>query len=214
MFSVEDKKYKVDDPILQWQNSLPSALSHHGDTCCQLAKQWILSLDRSFLVDKNAKRAPYWIRMQYEWGPNSWPLYWCEMVKKKAIDCGALAAVSREIFQSRGLNALPVQLIEEFASQDALQWQKKWTNEGYLANWILEPYVYHEACALVDADRRIMVWDPTDNAWNDPHQTQGYGSTQAIRVSAYGSAVVEPFIWGEYKIPPNMWFKLQEPLKI
>lgn len=200
---------KVNDEInaliKKWEKKQPSTISDHGKHCCLVAREWLLAMDRSLLADANPISAPCWIREKYDWGPSQWPLYWCEIMELNTLDCGGFAALAREIFVNRGIVTFPVQLIQRFSEQAAHHWRQRWLKAGQSADWIIGPYVYHEACAIVVYKNYIKIWDPTDNLWIYPNQSTGYGVTLAVRVIFTDMST---FIWNDCQIRSNQWTKV------
>src|SRR3982750_4162909 len=73
-----------------WEQLPYTRISHHGSACCEAARTWVLSMDYSLLNGSSPYTGPRWIRQRYEWGPTKHPIHWCEAVKEKTLDCGAL----------------------------------------------------------------------------------------------------------------------------
>jgi hypothetical protein len=174
---------KVIAAINKWKNISPSRLSFHNKDCCLSAYCWFIAMDQSFVVDGNVLRGPTWIRERWNWGPSKWPLYWCQIERLDALDCGALNALAMEAFSRRGLKVFPAQLIQTFPLQNIRHWRKKWETNGQKPMWILDDLVYHEATAVIIKDNMIEIWDPTDNWWILRQPAWGYGATLAIRIN-------------------------------
>jgi hypothetical protein len=191
-----------------WQDSPASVISHHGGQCCRVAREWLLSMDYSQLNEGMLLTGPRWLRARYDWGPSSWPIYWCEAVEKKTLDCGALAALAQEVFAARGVTCYPAQLIQQYTEDATRHWHKKWDGNEISAHWIRESLIYHEGCAIVVRDNEIKLWDASAGWWVSPEQPAGYGRLLALRVF---SRRTEPSIslkWGAHLIPPNEWQKI------
>jgi hypothetical protein len=69
-------------------------------------------------------------------------------VRRKTLDCGALAALAHEIFLARGVKSFPVQLIQQYSEHAARHWQKEWDGKDVSSHWIGEDVIYHEGCAV------------------------------------------------------------------
>ena len=52
-----------------WKHWHPAAVSHHGQACCEIVKEWIISSDQSLLNGGNDLTGPRWLRQRFEWGP-------------------------------------------------------------------------------------------------------------------------------------------------
>src|SRR5215210_2036228 len=110
MSLAEDKLFKqdpialfdVDEAIRRWETTQPSMISHHGLRCCALAREWIFSTDHAQLNGEHLSTGSRWLRHRFTWGPSPWPIAWCQVVRRKVLDCGAFAALAHEIFSTRG----------------------------------------------------------------------------------------------------------------
>ncbi len=191
--------------IERWRANGPSRISHHGQECCRAAKKWLVSVDYSLLTDGDLASGTRWIRDRYTWGPSKWPLHWCEAIESRSLDCGALAALARELFAARGFTSLPAQLVQQFSEQDSNQWCKRWRDSSQPVNWILGDLAYHEACALLVQGNHVKIWDPTDSWWISPEQSIGYAATLAICVDVTDPSIADVLIWGSHHLRPNQW---------
>lgn len=192
----------------RWGNFPASYMSHHGEQCCHLAREWFLSTDYSQLNAGAALTGPRWLRVKYKWGPSSWPVHWCEAAGEKTLDCGALAALAHELFLARGLKSYPAQLIQQYTTENARHWSMNWDGALVPAQWIKEDLIYHEACAVEVRDGEIRVWDPTASWWINPKQFGGYGGLLALRVFTSPEAP-RTFNWGGQTISSNRWQKVE-----
>jgi hypothetical protein len=199
----------ADAAIERWQDFPASYMSHHGEQCCNIAREWFLSTDYSQLNAGTKLAGPRWLRVKYIWGPSAWPLHWCEAVEQKTLDCGALAALAHEAFIARGVESYPAQLIQQYTDENANHWSQSWDEALVSVNWIKEDLIYHEACAVVGRDNEIRIWDPTASWWVNPKQFGGYGGVLALRVFvSNGSSRI--FKWGAQSITPNQWQKIEK----
>jgi hypothetical protein len=195
--------------LMKWQHWPASTISHHGDSCCRIAREWVLSTDYAQLGGESPLTGPRWIRQRYPWGPSRWPIHWCEAVRRKTLDCGALAALSHEVFSARGVRSFPAQFIQQFTEDAARDWCKRWESDEAPANWIKEDLIYHEGCAVVAGGEEIKVWDASAAWWVNPKQFGGYGGVLAFRIF---DAQAEPgtlYRWGAHTIAPNVWQKVE-----
>ena len=214
----EGKKLnETNEPVLidagraleKWQNSPPSVISHHGRACCDVAREWVLSMDYSQLNGGSPLTGPRWIRQKFKWGPSSWPIHWCEAVQQKTLDCGALAALAHEAFVARGVTSFPAQLIEGFGESATRHWYATWGSEECSVNWIHDDLIYHEGCAVVVRDDEIKLWDATASWWINPKQFGGYGALLAVKVWDLGTAPRTGLNWGACQIVANEWQKIE-----
>lgn len=158
----------------------------------------------------DAGAGPRWIRQRYSWGPSSWPIYWCEAVEAKVLDCGALAAISRELFNARGIECYATQFIQRYSADASENWHATWEGEQNCApHWIRDDLVYHEGCATLMADDRIRIWDPTPAWWVKPKQFNGYGAVLAVKVSTFDRAAARVLQWGDHSIRTNEWQRIE-----
>lgn len=192
----------------QWEHFPASAILHHGKLCCRLAREWIFSTDYAQLNGENPLTGPRWLRQKYKWGPSKWPLSWCEAVELKTLDCGALAAISHEIFTARGVQSYAAQFVQRYSEASARHWQKKWDGDEIPTHWIGEDFIYHEGCAVLVRDNQIKFWDSTAGWWINPMQAGGYGSLLALRVFAPHLDAPADFNWGTRRIVPNQWQRI------
>ena len=157
----------------------------------------------------DAGAGPRWIRQRYSWGPSSWPIYWCEAVEAKVLDCGALAAISRDLFTARGIECYATQFIQRYSADASENWLASWEGEQNCApHWIRDDLVYHEGCAIMTERGQIRIWDPTPSWWVKSKQFEGYGSVLALRINVHGPNAANSFEWGEHSIRPNHWHRI------
>lgn len=199
----------VTSAIEKWQHFPASTISHHNAECCQIAREWILSMDYSQLNAGHTLTGPRWLRLKYKWGPSRWPIHWCEAAGQKTLDCGALAALSQEIFAARGVRCYPAQFIQQYTEQSARHWHKKWAEDESSAHWIKEDLIYHEGCAVAVRDNEIKIWDPTASWWMNPKQFGGYGGVLVVRIFDPRSSSPTGFNWGTHRIVANQWQKIE-----
>ena len=86
-----------------WKYWHPSNISHHGKLCCEIAREWVTSTDFSSRAGGDIFAGPRWLRNTFTWGGSTYPIYWCEAVRKQNLDCGTLAALAHEVFTMRGV---------------------------------------------------------------------------------------------------------------
>lgn len=204
-----DGSPKPNEVFEKWKYWYPSQISHHGEICCEIAREWVTATDFSELNGGNLFTGPRWLRQRFNWGASSFPIFWCEAVRKNTLDCGALAALADEVFTVRGVKSLRIQLVQKFSQAAANQWACSWgTAQDAELHWIDRDLIYHEGCSIVVGDREVKVWDASAGWWIDPKSGSGYGSLQAIRLSAAEDNLNAGFNWGEHRIPVNQWYKL------
>jgi hypothetical protein len=199
----------INGAVERWEQFPASVISDHGQACCRIAREWMLSMDYSLLNAGNLLTGPRWLRQQYKWGPSSWPIYWCEAVAEKTLDCGALAALAQKIFNARGVACYRAQLIQQYSEEAAHHWNRNWQGGDATVHWIKEDLIYHEACAVVVGADEIKIWDPTASWWVNPKQFGGYGGVLLLRVFATQTQPPAHFNWGAHRIVPNQWQKIE-----
>jgi hypothetical protein len=193
----------------RWRYCCPSVILHHGKSCCTNAREWLFSTDHSQLSGQHRLTGPRWLRKRYEWGPSQWPMTWCHAIEQEdGLDCGALAALSREIFTARDVACYPVQLIQQYSEDTTIHWASKWTDHPASTHWIQGALIYHEACAVEIGLNQISIWDPSAGWWANPKQSGGYGSILAVRLKT-DDAEVRELTWGEHRIAAGEWQRIQ-----
>lgn len=196
-------------PSDRWTDFPHSTLSHHGEACCEIARHWVTSMDFAQLNGGDLTSGPRWLRQKYKWGPSPWPIHWCEVVKRKTIDCGAHAALALEAFRARGLAAFPAQLVQRYSEEATEQWRGKWEGEDVACHWLDSEHIYHEATALVVGEDEVKLWDGSAGSWVGPRQSGGYGSLVAVRICAAGPfGGGDGLRWGERRLKPGLWVQI------
>lgn len=194
----------------KWRDFPASRISHHGAMCCEIAREWLLSMDFSQLNGGSRLTGPRWIRERYDWGPTQWQIHWCEAVERPSLDCGAQAAFANEVFRARGVQSYPAQLVQQFSAEATAQWAHKWNGEETSLHWLNDDVIYHEGCAVVSGENNeIKIWDASAAWWVNPRQAGGYGSLLAVRIVGAPNEAGE-FKWGGHKIRANEWQEIVE----
>ena len=217
MYSAADKRLDliIDAPELldrpcpseRWESFPYSCISHHGEQCCDVAREWVMAYDFAQLNGADQMSGPRWLRKKWKWGPSPWPIHWCQAVERDTLDCGALGCMAREVFTERGLQSFPAQFVQQYTTEATSQWLGTWGAEKVSTHWIDEDVIYHEACALVVDDHEVKLFDPSAGWWVDPRQAGGYGSLLAVRIF---DAEGRSWRWGTRRIAANEWTKIAE----
>jgi hypothetical protein len=183
-----------------WAGAVPSTMAHHGAECCADARAWFLAMDRSLW---RGEGGPGWIAQRFPWGPSRWPLHWCDAMRAEELDCGAHQALTIEAFRARGMNVVPVQLIQRQDRHNVAHWHGRWEAGGASPTWAGDGVAYHEACATL-VDGRAEVWDSTVGAWLSPEHVRGVRGVAAVRI---GGAVPtgETVSWRGLPVPLGEW---------
>jgi hypothetical protein len=196
-------------PSDRWHGFPFSQISHHGEACCDIAKEWLSAMDFAQLNGGDLTSGPRWLREKYEWGPSAWPIHWCEVLGRKVIDCGAHSALAHEAFIARGVTAFRAQFVQRYSADAMDQWRRKWTDEQVSDHWLGDDSIYHEGNALLIGDDEVKLWDGSAGWWINPRQAGGYGSLVAVRIFAEGVwGGGDGFRWGDYRIRPNEWTQI------
>ena len=199
---------QLDLAIFRWRHRPASVLLHHGKTCCAVAREWVFATDFSQLNGEHEQTGPRWIRARHKWGPSKWPMSWCEAVEQKTLDCGALSAISRAVFEARGITAYPAQLIQVYSEQSGRHWSNNWNAEDAPSDWVMNGLAYHEACAVVTDESVLKIWDPSIACWIGAPDFYGYGSVLALRIVARPIHSAATFCWATNEILCNQWQKI------
>ncbi len=186
-----------------------SVFAHHGGRCCETARLWVAATDAALRADAPPASGPRWMRMRWRWGPSRWPLYWCEAVAHKTLDCGALAWMSIEAFRARGVSALPAQVIQQYDERAVAHWGHAWAQAGASPHWLGEDgLVYHELCAVPGAAGALRLWDPSAGWWLESRAGGGYGGVAALKVLRHptdGLQASKTLTWAGQKVVLNSW---------
>jgi hypothetical protein len=194
-------------PSTRWETFPYSCIAHHGEACCDVAREWVLAYDFAQLNGADPLSGPRWLRQKYKWGPSPWPMHWCEAVERKTLDCGALGCMAREVFTARGQTAFPAQFVQQYTTDATSQWAGAWDEEKVSTHWIDEDVIYHEATALVIGDGEVKLFDPSAGWWMNPRQTGGYGALLAVRIF---DGEGRTYKWGDHRLTANSWTKVAE----
>ena len=192
-----------------WKDWQASQISHHGALCCEIAREWITATDFSELNGECLYTGPRWLRQKFTWGASSFPIYWCETVRRKTLDCGALAALAHEVLTARGVRSYRVQLIQKFSRVATSQWTNSWGSRGEPLAWTKGELIYHEGNAIETSERHLKVWDASAGWWVDSKPANGYGAVLAIRLSGLNLPAGEIFRWGEHAITSGEWKEIK-----
>jgi hypothetical protein len=190
----------------RWEEFPFSVLSHHGEACCDIAREWLKAMDFAQLNGGDLLSGPRWLRQRYEWGPSLWPLHWCDAVNAKVIDCGAHAALAHEAFKARGVTAFRAQFVQSYSPDAVAQWRTKWAEGEASDHWLDDDFIYHEGNALLAGEDEVKLWDGSAGCWINPRQSGGYGSLMAVRIFTESQLVGTGGLrWGLHRIAPNQW---------
>ena len=192
------------EPWRQWP---VSEISHHGEQCCESSREWLLAMDFSELGGESIYTGPRWLKRLYTWGASTFPIHWCEVVRKKKLDCGALAALAYEIFRARGVKTMRVQMVQRFSERSIDQWKAHWGSEADL-NWTADDVIYHEGCAIFTESGELKIWDSSAGWWVTSPTTDGYGSLLAMRISDRKLMQCQELHWQGHLIKPFVWNRL------
>jgi hypothetical protein len=199
-------------PTHPWENFPISQVAHHGQSCCDIAREWIVAMDFAQLNGASLTSGPRWLREKYEWGPSPWPIKWCELVSRKVIDCGAHSALAHEAFKARGLTAFRAQFVQRYSADALEQWRRKWTDDSVSDHWLGSNVIYHEGNAVLVGEQ-LKLWDSSAGWWIETQQNGGYGSLKALRLLSDAGSQRDggpvAVHWGEHTIRPNQWYDLE-----
>jgi hypothetical protein len=190
----------------KWQDWPASEISHHAGLCCEAAREWLIGTDISELGGASAFTGPRWLRQRFKWGASSFPIFWCEAVRRDTLDCGALAALAQMVLTARGVMCLRAQMVQEFSEDSTRQWSESWGGNGSRLKWTNDELIYHEGCAIVKPDGEIKVWDSSAGWWiGHPTREGGYGSLRALRLSSRTVPNDEIFTWSGIEFKASEW---------
>ncbi len=191
--------------LAAWTRNWSSELLGHEDACCREARNWFSCMAKSheLHITRGQRLAgPRWLNQRYQWGPSSWPLYWCQAATLKTIDCGVFSALARESFRVKGVSAYAGQVIRQLNPESVAHFERLWSGRPGTFGWTADEHVYHEVTVILvkddnqnDAPPVALVYDATDGHWIEPDGERGYGRDVAIRADLSESAT-----WGRYVI--------------
>lgn len=189
----------------KWADWQPSQISHHGAMCCEIAREWTTAMDFSELGGADVTTGPRWLRQRFNWGCSTFQIFWCDAVRRDTLDCGALAALAHEVFLSRGVKSVRLQLVQKFTENAIAQWTNNWHDGLTPLEWVHDDLIYHEGCAVVFGENEIKLWDASAGWWIDTKQRDGYGSVLAVRIAAPVGGAEVSFKWGNHTLAANRW---------
>lgn len=192
----------------QFQDKVPSALSHHQQDCCENAWAWFRGMDGS-IRPVNPETPPSWLRDRFAWGPSRWPVYWCDAATAESLDCGVFAAIARSLLSVRGVPVVPVQLVEAFTEENIENWRSQWDSCTANTDWLGTRVCYHEAIGILDGTD-VVIWDPVDRQQINPSPPHGYGTAIAIQIYPPGDGTGPTTLdWNGHAIETGTWIDLQ-----
>ena len=192
----------------QWMEHPTSSIVHHEASCCEEARLWFLAYARSMEIGNVSQfeiRTPIWLQQLFSWGPSSWPISWCELIKSKVIDCGVFAALAREIFEVQGHQVHPAQALLSYNETCTHHWKALWKNSKAkgVFPWVGDQIVYHELCVLEMQDGSAKFYDSTFGGWYRAQPRLGFGALLALK-----SECPRLLRWGDRAIACGEWIEL------
>jgi len=190
----------------RWGRHPASVLRHHGAKCCDRARNWFLATARSFdwsVTEGRENPGARWLSVRFKWGPNPWPVAWCEVFHLPAFDCGVFAALLREVYAARGREAYGGQIIVKSDPQTTAHAAEKWAGAPGSFSWIGNGFHYHEIVVIAGPERNARLYDPTDGVWLSSQHRAGFLAPIAVRSEA-GRALD----WGGHQLFPDQWCEL------
>jgi hypothetical protein len=171
---------------------------------CRVALTWFKAMDAEYkeLQPADALRAPLWLRDYFQWGPTAWPLTWQKAMSGETLDCGALAYLAYESFRMQGVRVYPAQLLMRYPQTMIHRWREQWAANGASTEWIVPPFVYHEA-VMVERDGALDIWDATECVWLPSRFQNVTGGIVALRFLS--DEDVPPQRWGRHMLNVNQW---------
>lgn len=154
------------------------------------------------LRDRHAP--PAWLYEKFDWGPSTWPVYWCEAAEAESIDCGVFAAIARALLLARDVPAAAVQLVEKFNEKNVENWRARWMSASAGVDWLEPPFCYHEAVGLIDGNT-LTIWDPLDQKRVTPHVTGGYGKVVFLRIFEPVEEKRDTVQWEHTEVEVGRW---------
>src|SRR5262245_31120436 len=185
-----------------WLEQPASQLTDHGLACCTGACAWLHAMAASYAfrrTDGTPIAAPTFLARRYKWGPNPWPIAWCEAVRADAIDCGVFSAFARAILSAQGVECYSAQVMQLFGPETTAHRRQRWAGRPGAFNWIDNDLVYHEVVIVASGDV-AEVFDPSQGQWLSPTADAGYGAVVGIRAKCPKS-----LLWGRHTLSMDQW---------
>jgi hypothetical protein len=184
----------------------PTVISSHDSDCCRVGQKWFSGLSK---VHNAISSLPSpWMKSTWEWGPLERPIHWCQIVKKTALDCGTLSALTIESLAAVGQKSFSVQMVQMYSEDMVQDFEHMWRDEGG-GYWTHQDLVYHECVAVINGHaNHIKVWDPTVETFSDGSPTQGHDSIVAIKVidrTNHFADFDHKVIWKGQHLDLNLW---------
>lgn len=192
--------------LSRWLFQPTSRLLEHKDPCCKIARCHLLAMARSFdfrITEGQSTTGMHWLQSHFKWGSNPWPLYWCQAMKRKTIDCGVFAEFAKTIFEAKGYEVFHAQIIEKSSNAATAHYANRWIRESGNFEWIGHGFIYHEILGVTCPNDTTRLFDPTDAVWLNPRSISGFGCPIAVR-----SEFFTPLLWGPYNLLPDRWTEL------
>jgi hypothetical protein len=199
----------------KWIEHPSSSIIHHDRDCCEQARLWFLAYARSmegWTSSQYKMKPPTWLSQVFTWGPSPWPISWCEVFKKKTVDCGVFAALAREVFQAQGFAAYPAQALISYNENCTDHWKDLWIKgmkhidkkrQRDVFPWVGNRIVYHEVCLLETEAGEARIYDSTFGFWFEPQKREGFGGILSIR-----SECPRLLRWGNKILSHGEWVDL------
>ena len=183
----------------------PAAIIDHHRSCCSMVRDWLDAMHAS--IAPRRMDPPVWLRERFPWGPLTWPVAWCDIPRLEMLDCGATTAITNALYRAQGVRATPVQLVYGYRPHVVDLWRARWSRDGCATDWLAREHVYHEASALLGADRRVVIWDSTVNRWLHLEELQSHPLI-AVRVWPDERADDHCFWWDEQPLYFGRWYRV------
>lgn len=193
------------EPILKyWLNHPVSELSHHRSDCCDTAQRHFLS---SYVGRARLYSCGPWsdsllaLLDDFKWGWSPWPLYWCMLREHDHLDCGAFAALAREILRQLDVANYPVQVIQRFPVTEIQHFKKLWERKDDSPLWLGQNHAYHELCLVENGvGLPSVLFDPSFGTIVEDITSESFGGIVALRAQ-----LTQPVSWAGYTLQGTDW---------
>ena len=162
--------------------SIAEPPGHHQATCCQLAADWLRSLDTTIEGPTPARLVPSWVTSRWRWGWSpAVPL--CQAVQLKALSCSPLANIGLEVIRRRTPLAARLQIVMDYSEREIEECFELWRQHNEdAATWTRGHSAYHVVVAYLSPQEQLVVWDPSTGSRLDIRQDWRDGKLRALRV--------------------------------
>ena len=154
----------------------------HQARCCELAADWLRSLDTTIGGARPARLMPSWVTSRWRWGWSpAVPL--CQAVQLRTLSCSPLANIGLEVIRRRTPLAARLQIVMDYSEREIEECFELWRQHSEdAATWTRGRSAYHVVVTYLSPEDELFVWDPSTGSRLDIRQDWREGRLRALRV--------------------------------